>query len=161
GTATFAQMEAQGRILHRDWDLYDTRHVVYRPARLEAKALEAGYWRAYREFYTWRNILRGASTKPDGTGALRHAAYAAGWKKFEPLWDWLIRARRVGRAVPVLETVLDACGRRRARSGKRAEDLVRDPHVAGQAEVLGRQRGHAAGSDSPGRAISATLDALR
>ena len=24
----------QGRILHRDWDLYDTRHVVFRPARL-------------------------------------------------------------------------------------------------------------------------------
>ena len=28
------RMEAQGRILHRDWDLYDTRHVVFRPARL-------------------------------------------------------------------------------------------------------------------------------
>ena len=107
GTVTFQQMEAQGRILHRDWDLYDTRHVVFRPARLRAEALEAGYWRAYRDFYRWRNIVRGAATKPTLAGALRHAAYAAGWKKFEPLWDWLIRARRVGRALPVLETVLE------------------------------------------------------
>jgi radical SAM superfamily enzyme YgiQ (UPF0313 family) len=112
GTATFRQMEEQGRILHRDWDLYDTRHVVFRPARLSAAALEAGYWRAYRDFYGWGNILRGAASKPTWTAALRHAAYAAGWKKFEPLWDWLIRAQRVGRALPVLETVLEGFGRR-------------------------------------------------
>ena len=119
GTVTFQQMEAQGRILHRDWDLYDTRHVVFRPARLRAEALEAGYWRAYRDFYRWRNIARGAATKPTMAGAVRHAAYAAGWKKFEPLWDWLIRARRVGRALPILETVLDGLGRDRR---KRARD---------------------------------------
>jgi hypothetical protein len=119
GTVTFQQMEAQGRILHRDWDLYDTRHVVFRPARLRAEALEAGYGRAYREFYRWRNIVRGAATKPTTAGAVRHAAYAAGWKKFEPLWDWLIRARRVGRALPILETVLDGLGESRR---KRARD---------------------------------------
>ena len=30
GTALFARMEAEGRLLHRDWDRYDTRHVVFR-----------------------------------------------------------------------------------------------------------------------------------
>src|SRR5438046_839324 len=64
GTATFRQMEDQGRLLHRNWDLYDTRHVVFRPARIAAAVLEAGYWRAYRDFYRWSNILRGAATKP-------------------------------------------------------------------------------------------------
>jgi len=117
GTATFAQMEAQGRILHRDWDLYDTRHTVFRPARLTPEALEAGYWRAYRDFYRWSSILRGAATKTTWTGTLRHAAYAAGWKKFEPLWDWLIRARRVGRALPVLESVLRGFGGARGAGG--------------------------------------------
>src|SRR6188768_667766 len=34
GTRLFARMEADGRITTRDWNLYDTRHVVYRPARL-------------------------------------------------------------------------------------------------------------------------------
>ena len=37
---------------------------------------------------------------------LRHVAYAAGWKKFEPLWDWLIRAKRVSTMRPTLESVL-------------------------------------------------------
>ncbi|HEY7922385.1 MAG: hypothetical protein ACHP85_02790 [Burkholderiales bacterium] len=62
---------------------------------------------AYRDFYRWGGILRGASTKPTLRGALRHAAYAAGWKKFEPLWDLLIRLKRAGNALPVLERVLD------------------------------------------------------
>jgi radical SAM superfamily enzyme YgiQ (UPF0313 family) len=141
GTVTFQQMEAQGRMLHRDWDLYDTRHVVFRPARLRPEALEAGYWRAYRDFYRWRNIVRGASNKPTLTGALRHATYAAGWKKFEPLWDWLIRARRVGRALPILESVLEGFARRRrvpaaaVRSDQRPEDFVRyEDAVVGEME---------------------------
>jgi hypothetical protein len=75
-------------------DLYDTRHVVFKPARLSPDALVDGYWRAYRDFYTWSNILRGASTKTSWLDGLRHAAYAGGWKKFEPLWDWVIRAKQ-------------------------------------------------------------------
>ena len=47
-----------------DWDLFDTRHVVYRPAKMSAETLEAGYWRAYRDFYRWSSIGRGAWTKP-------------------------------------------------------------------------------------------------
>ncbi len=108
GTALHARMAAAGRMLHEDWDLYDTRHVVFQPARLSPAALEAGYWRAYRDFYGWANIARGAWTKPALGGRLRHVAYAAGWKKLEPLWDWAIRARRVAGMRPVLERVLDA-----------------------------------------------------
>ncbi len=47
GTALFQRMESQGRIVHRDWDLYDTRHAVFRPRGISAEALEAGYWSAY------------------------------------------------------------------------------------------------------------------
>jgi len=108
GTALFRSIEAEGRLLHRDFDLYDTRHAVFRPARMTPAELEDGYWRAYRDFYAWGGILRGAATKANLAGALRHAAYAIGWKKCEPLWDLLIRARRVGRALPLLETVLGA-----------------------------------------------------
>ena len=108
GTELFRSMEAAGRLLHRDWDLYDTRHAVFRPARLAPEELEAGYGRAYRDFYRWGSILRGAARKPDLAGCLRHAAYAIGWKKCEPAWDLLIRARRVGRALPLLERVLAA-----------------------------------------------------
>jgi hypothetical protein len=34
-------------------------------------------------------------------------AYTGGWKKFEPMWDWVIRAKRVANLLPVLETVLE------------------------------------------------------
>jgi radical SAM superfamily enzyme YgiQ (UPF0313 family) len=108
GTLLFRRMEAEGRILHRDWDLYDTRHVVFRTRGMSAQDLESGYWRSYRQFYRWGSIVRGALRKPDWRGRLRHAAYAVGWKKLEPLWDWVIRTRRLCRMLPVLETILEA-----------------------------------------------------
>ena len=68
--------------------------------------LEAGYWRAYRDFYRWGSILRGASTKQTLRRPARHVAYAAGWKKFEPLWDLRHPSRRVFHTLPLLEAVL-------------------------------------------------------
>jgi hypothetical protein len=49
--------------------------------------------------------------------AMRHFAYAAGWKKFEPLWDFVIRARRVGIMRPVLETILGESVRKESAPG--------------------------------------------
>jgi len=112
GTALYRRIEAQGRLLHRDWDLYDTRHSVFRPARMTPEQLEEGYWKAYRNFYRWSAIAHGAMQKEAWAGRLRHFAYAAGWKKFEPLWDLVLRLKRVGYMRPVLERVL--LGRERA-----------------------------------------------
>src|SRR5262245_2222182 len=112
GTALYRRMADQGRLTVRDWDRYDTRHVVFRPARMSADELEHGYWWAYREFYRWRSIARGALAHDDLLAGLRHAAYAAGWKKFEPLWDAVIRARRASAMLPVLEAILSEFGRR-------------------------------------------------
>jgi radical SAM superfamily enzyme YgiQ (UPF0313 family) len=120
GTALHARMQAEGRITSHDWDRYDTRHVVYRPAQLTPEALEIGYWRAYEEFYRWGSIFQGARTKPTLLGKLRHLAYAGGWKKFEPLWDWVIRARRVNQLLPMLENVLAEFGHRDAGVEQRA-----------------------------------------
>ena len=47
---------AEHRILHRDWDRYDTRHVVYQPADMDAQTLESGYCRAYQAFHRWGSI---------------------------------------------------------------------------------------------------------
>jgi len=95
-----------------NWDLYDTRHAVFSPARMTAAELERGYWSAYRDFYRWRSIARGAAAHGDLVAGLRHAAYAVGWKKLEPLWDVIIRARRATSMLPVLETILSEFGRR-------------------------------------------------
>lgn len=121
GTGTFRRIEQQGRLLHRDWDRYDTRHAVFQPARMSPDQLEAGYWRAYHDFYTWRNIGRGAATKDTWLGRGRHVAYAAGWRKFERVWDAVIRAKRLTGARPALEGVLSGLGRVRPTSDSRAE----------------------------------------
>ena len=113
GTALHARMVAEVRIATENWDLYDTRHVVYRPIGMSAEALEAGYWHAYQEFYRWQNIWQGAMTKDTAIGALRHLAYAGGWKKFEPAWDAVIRLRRVAALRPLLESVLTGFGQQR------------------------------------------------
>ena len=99
-------MQAEGRITTSDWDLYDTRHTVFQPKGLTAESLESGYWHAYREFYRWKNILRSSQAHQGLAEQLRHVAYAGGWKKFEPMWDWVIRAKRVAHLLPVLENVL-------------------------------------------------------
>lgn len=106
GTALYERMAASGRLLHSRWDLYDTRHAVYRPAGMTPYALERGYREAYRGFYSWRAIVRGAWTKPRALERLRHIACAGGWKKCEPLWDWIIRRGKVAAMLPLLETVL-------------------------------------------------------
>ena len=118
GTGLRQRMEQERRVLHNRWNLYDTRHAVYRPARMTIEALESGYWRAYRDFYRWGNILRGAWEHSAWKDRLRHAAYSAGWKKFEPLWDWAIRAKRVVYMLPLLEAVLEGrIGANEAYSG--------------------------------------------
>ena len=139
GTALYQRMEAAGRLLHRDWDLYDTRHVVFRTRGMSAEELESGYWRAYRDFYRWGSILRGASSKDHPVAALRHFAYAAGWKKLEPLWDRVIRTRQVLRLRPALEQILRGFGRQAARpDGRVGVSLARNscaasPRIAARA----------------------------
>jgi hypothetical protein len=86
--------------------------VVFTPRGMTPDQLTSGYWRAYRDFYRWSAIWRGASTKDNFGDRLRHLAYAGGWKKFEPLWDLAIRSRQVLRGLPLLEATLAAFGAR-------------------------------------------------
>jgi len=134
GTALYRRMRDEHRLTIHDWDLYDTRHAVFRPARMSAEALEDGYHRAYREFYRWPSILRGALAHDDLVASARHVAYAAGWKKFEPFWDVVIRARRAGTMLPVLETILGEFGRQapeQARSPQARSPQARSPQPEG------------------------------
>ena len=135
GTKLFERMEQEGRIVTRDWNRYDTRHVVYRPARLMPEALKEGYDWAYREFYRWSAIGRAALAHGTLKHQAKHFFYAAGWKKFEPLWDVMIRARQLRRMTPLLEAVLSKL----SHASLNPFDSKGDPIAAAEA-----QRGDAA-----------------
>lgn len=107
GTRLHQRLRQERRITTDNWDRYDTRHAVYQPRRMPAAALEDGYRRAYRDFYAWRAIFSSAFVKTHPAEIARHLLYTAGWKKFEPVWDLIIRARRVAACVPALELVLN------------------------------------------------------
>jgi len=48
----------EGRVLTRDWHLYDAQHVVVRPRNMTPSELQDGISRAFREFYSPREGLR-------------------------------------------------------------------------------------------------------
>ena len=106
GTRLYNHLAAQGRITSHDWDRYDTRHVVYRPAKLTVDQLEAGYNQAYSDFYSWSNIARGSLVHDSLKHQAKHFFYSAGWKKFEPLWNFVIKSRSLTGMTPLLEAVL-------------------------------------------------------
>ena len=106
GTALFTDMAARNRIETRNWDLYDTRHVVYRPSRLLPAELKRGYDWAYESFYRWSSILEAASAHKSAKHSLKHFCYSAGWRKFERAWDLVIRIKQLSQIRPLLEAIL-------------------------------------------------------
>lgn len=103
GTRTFARLDAEGRILHRNWNLYDTYHAVYRPQRMTPERLEAGYREARGKFASWNSILRRSFRLP---GTLKRLAYNVAWMKIDPLWVAIIRAGMMPFATWIFERVL-------------------------------------------------------
>ena len=106
GTRLFDSMQQSGRLLTTDWDLYDTRHVVYQSKGLLAKELEDGYWWAYKEFYRWSNIFKASFAHDSFQHQLKHLFYTGGWKKFEEFWNIVINTGGLKRMLPLLELLL-------------------------------------------------------
>lgn len=127
GTRLYASMEAQDRILHREWDRYDTRQVVYRTVGLSAEELKRGYDWAYRSFYSWANILRASMRHDTIRHSLKHFAYAGGWKKFEPLWNFMIKTEGLNKMLPLLEVILSKV---RNSNGSGKEPMSPFPAIA-------------------------------
>uniref|UniRef100_UPI004055E9D9 B12-binding domain-containing radical SAM protein n=1 Tax=Candidatus Electrothrix sp. TaxID=2170559 RepID=UPI004055E9D9 len=106
GTRLFADMERAGRITTRNWELYDTRHVVYATQGLSAEELEQGYWWAYKQFYSWQNIFRSSFAHENLRFQMKHLCYTGGWKKFENFWSMVINFGGLEMMLPVLEFLL-------------------------------------------------------
>jgi radical SAM superfamily enzyme YgiQ (UPF0313 family) len=125
GTRLFKTMEQEGRILHRNWDQYDTRQVVYKTIGLNADELKKGYDWAYRSFYSWGNIFKASLQHEELKHKIKHFAYAGGWKKFEPLWNFMIKTKGLNKMLPLLEAILS-----KANSNRKEIDPSPFPAIA-------------------------------
>ena len=146
GTLLFTEMTAQNRIETRDWGLYDTRHVVYRPSHLSPDELKRGYDWSYESFYRWSSIFEAASAHESAKHRLKHFFYSAGWKKCERAWDLVIRLKQLSQMRPLLEAVLTPVAHPaspiRAPRGDQARSkrsrFITLPHVATKSRTNAR-----------------------
>jgi radical SAM superfamily enzyme YgiQ (UPF0313 family) len=115
GTRLFKDMQQAGRILHYNWDQYDTRQVVYKTAGLTADELKEGYDWAYKSFYSWPNIYKASMQHDNLRHIIKHFTYAGGWKKFEPLWNFIIKTKGLNQMLPILETILSKVNKKQGQ----------------------------------------------
>ncbi len=57
GTPCYDEYNNEGRIIHKDYSLYDCWHLVMRPKRITPDELERSFWRGLRRFYSLRLVL--------------------------------------------------------------------------------------------------------
>jgi radical SAM superfamily enzyme YgiQ (UPF0313 family) len=88
-TPLFRQMETEGRLLHRDWSLYDTSHCVFRPKHMTPEELEHGYAWIYQRLFSHASIWR---RRPEDWRAVTpYLAMSYLYKKSNRLWHFLIK----------------------------------------------------------------------
>jgi len=56
GTKLFAELEREGRIIHRDWSKYDRQNIVFQPRHFTPEALQEQIFWAYNQTYNWRSF---------------------------------------------------------------------------------------------------------
>ena len=95
GTPLFRKLEAEGRLLHRDWSRYDTAHVVFKPKLMSEEQLLAGYEQCYRDLFSHRSIW--ARRPLDWRAVPSYLAMSYLYKRSNWLWPFLIRHRLTNR----------------------------------------------------------------
>jgi radical SAM superfamily enzyme YgiQ (UPF0313 family) len=88
-TPLFRQMEAEGRLLHRDWTLYDTAHAVFRPKNMSPEELEQGYAWMYQRLFSHASIWR--RRPADWRAVAPYLAMSYLYKRSNRFWRLLIK----------------------------------------------------------------------
>ena len=102
GTALFRRLEAEGRILTRNWELYDGQHVVFQPAGMSVEELQRGTETAWKHAYSASSIVRRISSSPSPlpvrVGAnLAYRFYARNLHRYYNC-DWVIGGERTAKS---------------------------------------------------------------
>lgn len=93
-TVLYKRLEAEGRLLTKNWELYDGQHVVFQPAKLSIEELQQGTEAAWKHAYSFRSIARRIAHSPApwpvrlGTN-LGYRFYANNLSRFYNC-DWII-----------------------------------------------------------------------
>ena len=58
GTPFYKEMEAQNRIICRDWSQYDGHHTVFQPRQFTPYELQMETNRAHKKFYSWPSVFK-------------------------------------------------------------------------------------------------------
>lgn len=88
-TPLFHRMEVEGRLLHRDWALYDTAHAVFRPTHMTPEELEEGYRWIYGRLFSHASIWR--RRPEDWRSVAPYLAMSYLYKRSNRFWHLLIR----------------------------------------------------------------------
>jgi radical SAM superfamily enzyme YgiQ (UPF0313 family) len=100
-TGLYKRLQSEGRILTRNWELYDGQHVVFQPKRMGVRDLELGTEVAWKHAYSLRSILRRLPYSPAPWGVrlatnLGYRFYANHLSRFYNC-DWIIGRADQGR----------------------------------------------------------------
>jgi radical SAM superfamily enzyme YgiQ (UPF0313 family) len=89
GTPLYRQMKSEGRLLHENYALYDTAHVVFRPKHLTVEQLEEGYESCYDRLFSHGSIWRRRPEDPRAVPAYLAMSYL--YKRSNRFWHYIIR----------------------------------------------------------------------
>jgi hypothetical protein len=81
GTPLTTRYGEKGKILSRDWRLYDAHHVVIRPARIPPHILQKELVRAHLRFYSWKEALRHLLFSKTGFTTPSSESLATPWRE--------------------------------------------------------------------------------
>ncbi len=87
GTPFYEKLEEEGRLLTKDWELYDGHHAVFQPAKMSPEELQEETVKAYRRFYSLRHAFQ--NTLLTGWGSVIYRG--VGWllvRRFEKQNRW-------------------------------------------------------------------------
>ena len=102
GTGLYRRLDHEGRILTRDWELYDGQHVVFEPRNMTPAELAKGHERAWKRVYRYgsiaRRLIRARNFEPIGIAAnLGYRFYAHNLQRFYNC-DWPLANAQAQRA---------------------------------------------------------------
>lgn len=87
GTKLYRQLKSENKITDFDLSHYDTAHVVFRPENMTAAELYQGYINFYKQFYSFKNIVKRIPKSSDRR--IPYLLFSLFYRKFGRLTDAL------------------------------------------------------------------------